>query len=245
VKHPATPIFAAFAGAALMAMAAPLAADDSSQPKRTMVLTGHGEVTSEPDLATVTLGVVREAKTARAALSANNQAMAEVISAVTGAGIAQKDVQTSNFSVSPKYHYPKQKSTGEQPAPRIVGYTVSNSVTVTIRDLDKLGEVLDSVVSAGSNQINGVTFSIAEPKPLRNEARKLATQDAIAKAELFAEAARVELGPIISISEHFIHVPPPQPKYARTMAMEAADAVPIARGEHEISAQVNMTWEIR
>ena len=229
--------------AALLAATTPLIAEE--QPSRTMSLTGHGEVTVEPDLATITLGVVREAKTARDALSANNHAMAKVISTVTSAGVAQKDIQTSNFAVAPKYHYPKQNSNGERPAPRIVGYTVSNSLTVIVRKLDSLGEVLDSVVIAGSNQINGVSFSISEPRPLRNKARKRATADAVEKAELYAEAAGVKLGPILSISEQFSHVPPPQPKFARTMAMEAADAVPIAHGEHEISANVNITWQLQ
>lgn len=237
---------AGIAGMALLAMTLPLAAEDAGAPRQVMSLTGNGKARAEPDMAIITLGVVREAETARAALSANNQAMNAVMATVTGAGIAQKDIQTSGFSISPKYHYPKRKTDGEQEAPRITGYTVSNTMSVAVRDLDRLGAVLDGVVSAGSNQINGISFDIAEPEPLHNEARKLATRDAIAKANLYAEAAGVKLDKIVSISEHITSILPPQPMpQARTMAMEAAQGVPVARGEQEITAQVHITWQIR
>ena len=123
---------------------------DSTKPLRTMTMTGHSTVKSAPDMAAVTIGVVREAKTAGAALTANNQAMSEVMQSLKSAGIAEKDIQTSGFSVQPKYIYPKRSSTGEQKPPRIVGYTVSNMVTVAVRELDNLGIVLDTVVKAGS-----------------------------------------------------------------------------------------------
>ena len=173
--------------------------------------------------------------------------MREVIDTLKQAGIAEKDIQTSNFSVQPKFVYPKASSTGERKPPRIVGYTVSNNAAVAVRDLDALGSVLDGVVSAGSNQVHGVSFSIAEPKPLQNEARRQATADAIAKARLYAEAAGVALGDIQSISEQGGYRPP-QPVLrhtARAMAMEAADAVPVAQGEQSVEMQVHITWEIK
>lgn len=221
-------------------------AQDRPPAMRIMSMTGHGLVKSAPDIAIITLGVLREAKTARAALSANNAAMRKVIASLEGAGVASKDIQTSGFSVQPKYLHPKRTSSGERQPPRIVGYSVSNNVTATVRDLDALGPALDSVVGAGSNQINGISFSIAEPKPLRNEARKLATADAIAKAGLYAEAAGVTLGPIQSISENG-SISPPRPilRQARAMAMEAVDSVPIARGEQSIRMQVHITWQIK
>ncbi len=237
---PALVLFAA------VAAATPAIAQDRAPPLRTMSMVGHGEVKSAPDMAIVTLGVIREARTAREALSANNAAMRKVMVTVTAAGIADKDIQTSGFSVQPKYIYPKQSATGERKPPQIVGYTVSNNVSVIVRNLDLLGPVLDGVVGAGSNQINGVSFSIAEPKPLRNQARKLATADAIAKAELYAQAAGVTLGPIQSISEQGSRRPPqPVLRQARTLALEAADTVPIARGEHSIVMQVYITWQIK
>jgi uncharacterized protein YggE len=230
---------------ALSAFTAPVLAD-KDRPMRTMTMTGHGTVSAAPDMATVTIGVLREAKTAREALLANNQAMADVLKTLKAADIAEKDIQTSGFSVQPKYVYPKRSNTGEQEPPRIVGYTVSNNVAVAVRKLESLGPVLDNVIGAGSNQIHGVSFSIAEPDPLRNQARKLATADALAKASLYAEAAGVGLVDIQSISEHST-VTPPQPMLAqaRAMAMEAASPVPIAQGEQSIDVQVHIVWEIR
>ncbi len=236
----------AISGAALAAaaFASPASADDDNKPRRIMSLTGTGEVMAEPDMATLSLGVVKEAKTARQALSANNEAMAAVIATVTGAGIAQKDVQTSGFNISPKYHYPKRSTNGERPAPKIVGYTVSNTVSVIVRDLDKLGPVLDEVVSAGSNQVHGIAFAIDDPKPLQDEARKLATADALGKAELYAEAAGITLGAVQSITEQSHSVTPQyDAPVARAMVKEAA-AVPVARGEQRITMQVHITWEI-
>ncbi|MDX1718431.1 MAG: SIMPL domain-containing protein, partial [Anderseniella sp.] len=131
-----------------------LAADT---PRRTLSLTGQAEVTAAPDMAVISAGTVSEAKTAREALTANNEAMATVIATIEAAGVAKKDIQTSNFSVQPKYLYPKAPAGGEQQPPRIVGYTVSNSVSVIVRDLNKLGTIMDAVVSSGVNQMNGLS----------------------------------------------------------------------------------------
>lgn len=238
--------FTALAMIGLLAFTAPLNADDGKNRPRVMSMTGTGEVKAAPDMAVVTIGVVREAVTAREALSASNQAMAAVTTSVLGAGIEVKDLQTAGFAVNPKYHYPKRNSSGEQPEPRITGYTVSNTLTITARDLDKLGGLLDSVVDAGSNQINGIAFGISEPGPLEDDARRAATKDAIAKATLYADAAGVALGPIMSIIEQSRHVLPARAAVnVRAMAADAAESVPIARGEHTITMQVSITWEIR
>jgi uncharacterized protein YggE len=229
------------AAASLFAPAAsPARADDD--PARTLSLTGRAEVRAAPDMAVISAGTVSEAKTAREALSANNETMAAVLKTIAAAGVADKDIQTSNFSIQPKYTYPPRASDGTQEAPKIDGYTVSNSVTVLVRDLDRLGAVMDAVVSSGVNQMNGLNFTVAEPGPLRNEARKAAVAEARARAQLYADAAGVKLGPIRSIAEES-HVRPPQPM-AR-MAMEAAApdaAVPIAQGEQVIEATVNIVW---
>ena len=214
-------------------------------PRRTMTLTGNGAVTAAPDIAIVTLGVVTQARSARDALSKNTSAMQALMETLTSAGIAGKDLQTSNFSVQPRYVYPKRQSSGEQKPPRIVGYTVSNELTGIIRDLDKLGEILDAAVSTGSNQIQGLRFSIDKPGPLRDQARKLAVNRAVAKAKLFASAAGVTLGRIMTISESGGSRPPVPVARARAFASEAAAApVPVARGEQEVSAQVTITWEL-
>ncbi len=231
----------------LMAWAAPLTPVAAQEaPKRTISVSATGTVTAEPNIAVVTMGVLTEAKTARAALSANTKAMGALIDQLVAQEIAKKDLQTSNFSVQPRYVYPKRSSDGLQRPPRVVGYTVSNQLTAIVRNLDSLGEVLDKAVSTGSNQIQGLRFSIDKPGPLRDEARKRAVSRAVARAKLLAEAAGVTLGPIMSMSESG-GVRPPQPvARGRVLAAEAADApVPVARGEQELSATVNITWALQ
>ena len=221
-----------------------IAQADQQAPRRTLSLVGQGEVKSAPDIAVISAGVVSEAKTAREALTLNNETMAKVLQTIEAAGVAKKDIQTSSFSVQPKYVYPKRSSTGEQKPPRITGYTVSNQITVIARDLDKLGPVLDSVVSSGVNQMNGLSFSIAEPEPLRNEARKKAVADAKTRAELYAEAAGVSLGRIVSISEAGGSRPPRPALRHAALESSAAGSVPIAQGQQSVRMQVNIVWEI-
>lgn len=237
----------AFAGVLIAAafLATPASAQTAPQiPQRTLSLTGEGEVKSPPDIAVISAGVVSEAKTAREALTLNNETMASVLQTIEAAGVAKRDIQTSSFSVQPKYKYAKRAGNGEQEPPRITGYAVSNSVTVIARDLAKLGPVLDAVVSSGVNQMNGLSFSIAEPAPLRNKARKMAVAEARIRAELYAQAAGVSLGKILSISEAGGHRPP-QPAFRRAaLESAAADSVPIAQGQQSIQMQVNIVWEI-
>lgn len=226
--------------AALLTLAMPSLAQERQPLPRTLNLSGHGEVKAAPDMATVTLGVINRAATAKKALAANTQAMTAILKTLKDAGIAEKDIQTSNFSVQPSYEV---SQTGE--AAKINGYEVSNNVTVAVRKLDNLGQVLDAVIQQGSNQVNGVQFMLAEAEGKRDEARKLAYADAERKARLYAETAGFALGHVISLSET-VGYQPPVPIYARTMKAEAADAaVPIAQGEQTVGADVNITWEIK
>jgi len=229
--------------AAAFLAGAPIAASADEERPATMALTGTGEVQAKPDMAVISSGVVSEAKTAREALDANNAAMGEVIAAMKLAGVADKDLQTSGFSVEPQYVYPPQQQDGRRDPPRIVGYRVSNRLSVKVRDLGKLGGLLDLSVSLGANQVSGVAFGITEEAPLRDEARKAAMADALRKAELYAEAADVSLERILSISESG-GARPPQPLVARALTMEAADAVPVEAGELTLAVEVHVTWEI-
>src|SRR5690606_22425188 len=145
------------------------------------------------------------------ALAANNADMAKLIDTLKAAGIKSEDIQTSGFSVNPNYVYSDARdANGYQLPPKINGYTVTNGVTVHVRDLTILGSVLDQAVTVGANQISGITFAVEDPTELYNEARKAAFADARAKAELYAEAAEVELGALALISEQ-INYAPPQP----------------------------------
>ena len=208
---------------------------------RSISLTGHGEVRMAPDMAVVTVGVLSSAPTAREALDANTKSMQAIFAALKTAGIDSKDQQTSNFMVNPRYDYGQNNG---QP-PKMVGYDVSNNVTISVRKLESLGAVLDQVVSSGSNQINGVSFQVAKPEAATDEARKLAVASALAKAKIYTEAAGVGLGAIINISEGGGYQPP-APVFAKAMRSEGASAdVPIAQGEQVIGMDVNITWEIK
>jgi uncharacterized protein YggE len=216
----------------------PAFAEESKMP-RTLMLSGHGEVSVVPDTAVITLGVMTNAATARQSLDANTAAMNAVMEQLKAAEIEDKDIQTSNFMVNPRFDY-SQSSGTEQP--KSFGYDVSNTVSVTIRKLDMLGEVLDKVVSSGSNQINGIAFQVSKPDAATDEARKLAVADAQRKAKVYSEASGVALGDILSLSEGGSYTPP----VPMMRAMKAdASAVPVAAGEQAIGVDVSITWEIR
>jgi hypothetical protein len=220
----------------LVALAPAPAAAEEDQTRR-LTMTGTGQVSARPDIAHLTLGVGSAARTARAALDANNAAMGRVVAALTGAGIADKDLQTSGFQVLPRYF---QDAKADEP-PRVVGYEVSNSLHIAVRDLDRLGPVLDLAVTEGSNRIDGLAFGFAEPEALMDRARAGAVADARRKAAIYAEGLGVTLGKVLSVDEYG-GGGGPVPMMARAAAMAAA--VPIAAGETTLSVQVNVVWEI-
>ncbi|MBO6639403.1 MAG: SIMPL domain-containing protein [Roseitalea sp.] len=219
-----------------------LADDDDITPQITVSATGTANVA--PDMAVIGLTVLREAETARDALDANTMAMAEVLAAMQAEGIAERDLQTSNFNIQPRYVHPEPKN-GVRPAPRIVGYQVSNSLTVRVRDLERLGAILDQSVTLGVNQGGGISFTNDDPSAAITEARTKAMQAAIGKAETLTEAAGIGLGRILTISEQSSE---PRPiAMARGAVMEmAADAapVPVAAGENTYRVSVNVTFEL-
>ena len=234
---------AVFALASLPALAQPEPPHPPGPRPAIFVLSGEGTASAAPDMAVITSGVVTQAETARAALDANTEAMTKLIDSLKGAGIEPKDIATSGFSVQPRYVY-QQRNDGTQEPPRISGYEVRNSVTVKVRDLAKLGGVLDKAVTEGSNQIDNLSFDISKKDELLNEARKEALADARAKAELYAEAAGVKLGRLRELSEQAGHFPPPRPMMMRMEAKAASADVPVERGEQEVTVNVTATWEI-
>jgi uncharacterized protein YggE len=231
-------LFAAGTLTIVAACFAPALADDNKLV-RSISLSGHGEVRVAPDLAVVTVGVMSSAATAREALDANTKAMYAVMASLKEAAIEARDIQTSNFSVNPRYDYGQNNA---QP-PKVIGYVVSNNVSVTVRKLDSLGAVLDQVISSGSNQVNGVMFQVEKPEAATDEARKLAVADAMRKAQVYTASSGVALGQIMSLSEGGGYQPP-QPVF-KTMRAEAAADVPVAQGEQVLTVDVNITWEIK
>jgi uncharacterized protein YggE len=221
-----------------------LASAQEQRPAPRVVVTGQGETAIAPDMAIVSLAVMREAETARAAMDENNTAMAAVLEAMKKAGIKERDLQTAGLQINPRYVYPQNNENGEQ-QPRLVAYQVSNTLTVRVRDIAKVGEVIDQSVTLGVNQGGNISFVNDDPSEATTEARKRAVADAIARARTLAEAAGVELGPIVEMSEQSFSAPP-MPMADRAYRMEAASAsVPIAAGENTYRVQVNVTFELK
>lgn len=210
-----------------------------------MSMQGHGEVYAAPDTAFVSSGVTSQAATARGALDANTKAMTDLIATLKAAGIESRDIQTSGFSVSPNYVYTDERdANGYALPPKINGYVVGNMVTVRVRALASLGIVLDQMVTVGANTINSVSFSVDDPRELYEEARLAAFKDAKAKADLYAGAAGIGLGNIVSISESTGYSP--QPYLMREMASDVAASapVPVETGEMAFSIDVSVTWTL-
>lgn len=216
-------------------------ADESNPPPRILV-TGEGSVDIAPDMAVLTLTVTRQADTARAALDANSSAMTEVQKAMRSAGIENRDMQTSGFSIQPNYVYPVPKSNSEREPPQIAGYTVRNSLTVRVRDISAVGAILDKSVSLGVNEGGNIAFTNADPSAAITQARTSAVQDAIAKADTLANAAGVRRGRLLEISEQTYN---PRPRPMVEMAMgRASDSVPVAAGENTYKVSVSATYAI-
>ena len=229
-----------FVAAALLFMLAtihPTFAEEAKQ-LRSISISGHGEVQAVPDLAQVSMGVTSFGKTAREALDSNTKAMKSLFASLKAGGIEAKDITTSNFSVNPRLDYGENNA---QP-PKLVGYDVNNMVTAIVRKPENLGAILDQAVTAGSNQINGITFTVSTADLLLDEARKSAVADARRKAEIYAGAGGFALGPIFSVSEGGGYQPPIA--YATKARTVSAD-VPIAQGEQTLSVDVNVVWEIK
>ncbi|SMH50682.1 SIMPL domain-containing protein [Mesorhizobium australicum] len=232
---------AALAALALPAFAHSAAfAQEAPRPAPRIVVTGQGEAAIAPDMAVLTLGVMRQADTARAALDAANAAMAEVTAAMKAEGVADRDLQTSNFSISPVYAYPTSDQQGQPP--KITGYEVNNTLTVRLREIAKVGTVLDKAVTLGVNQGGGISFTNDDPSAALTEARIKAIKNATAKAKTLAEAAGVGLGKVIEISEQS-YMPQAVP-YAMKVRDAAAASVPVEAGENAYRVDVNVTFEL-
>ena len=222
------------APATMAVLAAPVMAETA---QATISVTGEGQVEVAPDMATVTLGVSTDGDTAKTALGANNDAVAVVLNRLKEAGIADLDIQTSGLSLGPRFDYSKTNPDGTQP---ITGYVATNMVTVRVRKLDSVGSVLDAVVQDGANTLNGITFGLQDAGVPTDQARKAAIADARRKAELYAAAAGVKLGRVVSIGEQGGFVPP----MPMADAALKAGTVPVAAGSLNVSASVVVVYEL-
>ena len=227
----ATSLATAFAATWL---AAPALADDFPSA---ISVSGEATVSAGPDLAQIDAGVANDAKSAKEASDANNAAMGKVLLALKGAGIPEKDYQTSRLSLQPQYA--PNRSTGANP---VVGFRASNRVTVKIRDVTKVASVIDTLVGAGANDIGNISFDVTQASKLLDDAREQAVADARRKAEIYAKATGVTLGAPLSVSEG--GAPMPLFKTRMTAAPMAAPAA-VAPGEETLSVTVNVSWAIK
>jgi uncharacterized protein YggE len=203
-------------------------------------ISATGETTRVPDIAIISAGVVTRAATARAALEQNAARMERVRAALKRAGIADRDIQTSNISLNPEYRY------AENQAPKLVGYTASNQVSVRFRDIARSGDILDALVAEGANQINGPSLTIDKPEEALDEARTKALAAGRARAELYARSLGMRVVRLLSVSESggSYPVPPPMPVMAEARA-QAAYATKIDPGEQKLSMTLGMTFELQ
>lgn len=210
--------------------------------QRTLTVQGEGKVSAVPDIATLSIEVSHDGTDLDPALTEVRQQMNKVLAVVKGQGIEDKDVRTDFFQVRPKFEYDKRGN------PHPVGYTVTNRVSVKVRELKSTGKVLTAVLNAGATNVNGPDFEIDNPAVLERQALAAATRDAKAKAQAVAEAAGVQLGEILTINPQTVNWPiRPRPFMMRAMAMPAAlqTEEPIAAGEQTLTGDVTATYRIQ
>ena len=226
-----------------------------------LTVQGEGSSDAEPDLAVFNAGVQTQGDTAQAALAENSRAMAQVVAALRRLGIAERDIQTENLSVSPVYTDPQRDAMmamrsgvtpppplpPEQQVPQIVGYQVFNNVTVRQRRLDDYGPVIDALVAAGANRVDGPMLQLENDGAATDEARRAAVAEARRKAELYAAASGLRIVRTVAINEGGNYI---RPTAVRMMSMDVGSRVPppppapFQRGELSVQANVSVVYEL-
>jgi uncharacterized protein YggE len=220
----------------------PATAQTQTPPPRTVSITGSAELHVAPDAALVSMGVVVEGATAAAALKDNSTALAKVLDVVRAAGVEAKDMQTHGLSLEPRYE--RLDKPGPNDRPRIIGYSAVNLVSVRVRDLGKIGDLLDKIATAGANRIDSISFIVSNQDKLLDDARRQAVTDARQKADLYARAAGFALDKVMSLSEESA-LPIPRPMVmARAVAAVPAPPVPVEAGEMTLTVRVHIVWSL-
>jgi uncharacterized protein YggE len=201
-------------------------------------VSAQAEASRVPDVATLSTGVVTQAADANAALRANSAQMGQVMAAIRAAGVAEKDIQTSGINVNPQYRY------AEDQPPAITGYQASNNVSIKVREISKLGDVLDALVASGANQVNGPSFEIDKPEAVYDEARRAALDKAQRRAEMYAKSLGMRVRRIVSISEGGGFSRPMPMMRMQAEAMDVAAAPPVSPGETTLSANLDIVFEL-
>lgn len=227
------------AAALMLSMSAGSLAAAEGAPPRQITVTGESTLNVAPELATITLGVTEEAEEAALAMQAVSDAMNAVIAELKAAGIAAADLQTRQISMHPVWSQDRSYDSGG--TRKITGFQASNTLMLRVRDLDRLGPVMDAVLAAGANNFQGLSFGVEDPEAVADRIRGEAVKDAVRKAAQLAEAAGMELGPVRSISEHG-GGGGPRPMMAMEMARN--DAMPVEAGELSFSHNVSVVFDM-
>ena len=207
-------------------------------PQRLITVTGTGKVTLTPDIAYISIGVHTQNANAKDAVNENNTQAQAVVAAIKGFGVADKDIQTTNFSIYPQQQYDNNgKLTG-------ILYVVDNTVYVTVRDLTKLGDLLDSTISSGANNINSIQFDVADKTGALSQARLAAVADARKQADELTKATSVTLGEVQTIS-YYDSTAPITVQYAKADTLNAAASVPVQAGSMQISTTVTIVYGLK
>ena len=231
--------------ATLLAFGSPMTAAAQSAPSiavpsdaTLLSVSASADVKRAPDVASIGAGVVTQAADANAAMRANAERMQQVMAAIRAAGIADKDIRTSGINLSPQYRY------AENQPPAITGYQASNNVDLKVRDLGKLGKVLDALVASGANQVNGPSFEIDQPDAVQDEARRAALDKAQARAQMYAKSLGLRVRRIVSISEGGGFNPPMPMPMVRMAAMAKDAGTEVSPGENTVGASIDVVFEL-
>jgi hypothetical protein len=220
-------------------------AEITAQPyARTITVDGEGKVAAKPDIAKISFSVVAAGKTVKAVTDDSNKKMNAIVDQLKGLGIKAEDIQTSEYNLYPEYNYPTVTSSSSSKAPSIVGYNLSQTVNVKIRDLTKSDDALDKAISAGANQVGSLTFDIDDASQVKNQAREKAFQAARTKAEQMANAAGVKLGRVVTFSESTSAMPMPYANFAMKAESANVAAPSLEPGSKEMNISVSVTYEI-
>ena len=235
----ATGLLVAVAAGPLLSARPALAVDPAASPAdHTISVTGTGRIVLTPDTADVRLGVAMTGRTVKAVRASAATAMTAVIASLRQAGIADRDIQTTTLSLQPTYDY-----SGSSYPPRVTGYSLTNAVAVTVRNLDSLGDAIDGALAAGATSLDGVTFRVADQAGAEAKARQAAMDEASGKAKALADAAHVSIAGVASISETVAPIPYPVQYFAAAGAPKDA-STPVMSGTTEVSVTVAVVYLI-
>jgi len=228
---------AGLAFAVLAATLGPAAAQSAASPRQVSIQ-GEGQASAAPDEAVIGGGTQVQARTAKEAMDGNSTAMRQVLEALKQAGIAERDVATSALSLRPVI----EQGSGNRP--RVTGYAAGHRITVRVRDLARLGDVLDRMVAGGANQIDGLDLTVSNWSAKVDEARVAAVADARRKAEALAQAAGARLGKVVTITEHGGATPPPMVRSSAARTLSYSGPAPVATGDQTFRLSVSVVWEL-